>query len=179
MPELIPLVFTRPLQNVIKELFGEAFFVAKSIYSDKPESSNRFVSYHQDLTISVDKKLDIEGFGPWTTKQDQYVVQPPLQVFQSNFTIRIHLDDTYENNGVLKVIPGSQSKGIYRPKTIDWTEEKEITCRMRSGSIMIMRPLSLRASNRTSNNKGRRIIHVEFSKHSLQEPLEWAVKIIY
>ncbi len=45
-------------------------FVVKSIYFDKPASSNWYVPYHQDLTISVDKKLELENFGPWTSRPE-------------------------------------------------------------------------------------------------------------
>ncbi len=62
------------------------------------------VAWHQDLTISVNKKLDLPGYGPWTIKQDQYAVQPPLEILENIFTIRIHLDDTDEKNGALRVI---------------------------------------------------------------------------
>jgi hypothetical protein len=29
------------------------------------------VAWHQDLTISVEKKIELPGFGHWTIKQDQ------------------------------------------------------------------------------------------------------------
>ena len=82
-------------------MFSDKYFVVKSIYFDKPQSSNWYVSYHQDLTISVDKKLEVDGFGFWTTKQNQFSVQPTLDILQNVVTIRIHLDDTDENNGAL------------------------------------------------------------------------------
>ena len=107
VPASVDKVFTDKLNNFISKLFGDEYFVVKSIYFDKPENSNWFVSYHQDLTISVDKKIDLEDFGPWTTKQNQFAVQPPLDILQDNFTIRIHLDNTNEENGALKVIPKS------------------------------------------------------------------------
>jgi len=72
------------------------------------------VAWHQDLTFSVDKKLDLPGYGPWTIKQDQYSVQPPLDLLENIFTIRIHLDDTDEKNGALRVIPGLHLKGVHR-----------------------------------------------------------------
>lgn len=68
-PEIKKLVFNEKLKSVISSVAGEDFFIVKSIYFDKPETSNWFVAYHQDLTISVDNKENIEGFGPWTTKQ--------------------------------------------------------------------------------------------------------------
>lgn len=120
IPAAFNLVFNYRLHNLIAELFGDGYFVVKSIYFDKPESSNWFVSYHQDLTISVDRKLELDSYGPWTTKQNQFAVQPPLEILQDNFTIRIHLDDTTEENGALRVISQSHEKGIYRPETINW-----------------------------------------------------------
>lgn len=119
IPEVKDLIFNKNLKTIIREIFGENYFVVKSIYFDKPEKSNWYVAYHQDLTISVDKKIELENFGPWTTKQNQFAVQPPLNILENVFTIRIHLDDTDENNGALKVVSTSHSKGIYRPQTID------------------------------------------------------------
>ena len=69
IPEINELIFNDKIKAVIKEIFGEKYFVVKSIYFDKPEKSNWYVAYHQDLTISVDRKLPLENFGPWTTKQ--------------------------------------------------------------------------------------------------------------
>ncbi len=176
VPLLSTLVFNTNLNTVIASVFGEDYFLVKSIYFDKPAQSNWFVAYHQDLTISVDRKLEIAGFGPWTVKQDQFAVQPPLDILQSNFTIRIHLDDTDENNGALKVIPGSHLKGIYRPETIDWSMETATTCNVPKGGIMIMKPLLLHASNRTTSHSKRRVIHLEFSNRSLVAPLQWSEK---
>jgi ectoine hydroxylase-related dioxygenase (phytanoyl-CoA dioxygenase family) len=176
VPNAIPLLLTSKLKNCITGLFGTDNFIVKSIYFDKPEQSNWFVAYHQDLTISVDKRVAIEGYGPWTVKHNQFGVQPPIEILQNIFTIRIHLDDTDENNGALKVIPGSH-KNIYRPETIDWAIEKEVSCNVSKGGIMIMRPLLLHSSARTTNNKKRRVIHIEFSSTKLHEQLQWAEKM--
>jgi ectoine hydroxylase-related dioxygenase (phytanoyl-CoA dioxygenase family) len=177
VPASVDKVFIKKLNNLISELFGDEYFVVKSIYFDKPENSNWFVSYHQDLTISVDKKLDLKGFGPWTTKQNQFAVQPPLDILKDNFTIRIHLDNTNEANGALKVIPASHLKGIYRPETIDWTVENQMTCSVKKGGVMFMKPLLLHSSGRTTNNNKRRVLHIEFSRSSLPDNLNWAERI--
>ncbi|MFL9833886.1 phytanoyl-CoA dioxygenase family protein [Chryseobacterium terrae] len=177
IPDVKDLIFTNNLKQIIKEIFGENYFVVKSIYFDKPEKSNWYVAYHQDLTISVDKKVELENFGPWTTKQNQFAVQPPLEILENIFTIRIHLDDTDENNGALKVVPKSHSKGIYRPETIDWNLEKENICNVEKGGVMIMKPLLLHGSNRTINGKKRRVIHIEFSDKQLPEVINWSERI--
>lgn len=174
IPEIKSLVFNDNIRRVVQEIFGEKYFVVKSIYFDKPEASNWYVAYHQDLTISVDKKVELPGFGPWTTKQNQFAVQPPLTILENIYTIRIHLDDTDENNGALKVVPGSHAKGIHRPETIDWAIETENICNVEKGGIMLMKPLTLHGSNRTTNGKKRRVIHIEFSDMELPEQLSWS-----
>lgn len=176
VPDVAPLLLNNSLKSLISDIFGEGYFVVKSIYFDKPGSSNWFVAWHQDLTISVDKKIDIAGYGPWTVKHNQFAVQPPLQILQDNFTIRIHLDDTDEGNGALKVLPGSHLKEICRPENIDWQHETEVSCNVLSGGIMIMRPLLMHASNRTTNNRKRRVVHIEFSRARLAEGIDWAEK---
>ena len=177
VPASIAKVFNSNLNKIISDLFGDDYFVVKSIYFDKPENSNWFVSYHQDLTISVDTKLDLDGYGPWTTKQNQFAVQPPLEILQDNFTIRIHLDNTNEENGALKVIPASHLKGLYRPETIDWNVETETSCKVKRGGIMLMKPLLLHSSGRTTNNNKRRVLHIEFSRKSLPADLKWAERL--
>lgn len=178
IPDIKELIFTPALNGIIEDFFGKNFFIVKSIYFDKPEQSNWFVAYHQDLTISVDQKIVIEGYGPWTTKQDQFAVQPPLSVLENIYTLRIHLDDTDEANGALKVIPESHSKGIYRAESIDWQKEQETFCPVKKGGVMIMRPLLLHASNKTTNHNRRRVIHIELANVELAEELEWAEKEI-
>lgn len=173
VPQMQWLIFTAKLTDIIAGYFGQDYFVVKSIYFDKPENSNWFVAWHQDLTISVDRKAQLPGFGPWTTKQDQYAVQPPLEILESIFTIRIHLDDTDEKNGALRVIPGSHRKGIQRYSPDESGNGEEI-CRVRSGGVMIMRPLLQHASNRTTNASRRRVIHIEFSNSHLPDGLAWA-----
>ena len=179
LPAARPMLFTPALNAIVSGLFGQNYFVVKSIYFDKPPASNWFVAYHQDLTISVKKKIETAGYGPWTVKPDQFAVQPPLPVLEDNFTIRIHLDDTDANNGALRVIPGSHLKGICRPEAIDRDKEKAHICEVNTGGIMIMKPLLLHASGRTTNNRKRRVVHIEFSKINLPEPLQWAELIAW
>lgn len=177
VPNVSKHIFNDKLIAILENLFGDKYFVVKSIYFDKPQSSNWYVSYHQDLTISVDKKLEVDGFGFWTTKQNQFSVQPTLDILDNIVTIRIHLDDTDENNGALKVVSKSHQQGIYRPETIDWTKEQEIICNVEQGGIMLMKPLLLHSSNRTTNNKQRRVIHIEFSSLELPKELNWSERL--
>ena len=175
VPDVKPLVLNKKLKVCIASLFGDSYFIVKSIYFDKPPQSNWFVAWHQDLTISVDKKIDLPGYGPWTTKLNQFAVQPPAGILKDNFTVRIHLDDTDEGNGALKVIPGSHLD-ITRTEHLNLQARDGVTCSVPAGGIMIMRPLLMHASNRSTNNKQRRVVHIEFSRTGLPEGIDWAEK---
>ncbi|MFH7012678.1 phytanoyl-CoA dioxygenase family protein [Flavobacterium sp. FlaQc-52] len=174
IPETLDFIFNQNLKDIIENTFGKGFFITKSIYFDKPEKSNWFVGYHQDLTISVDKKMEIENFENWTVKQNQFAVQPPKEILENNFTIRIHMDKTTKENGALKVIKNSHSKGILRIENLEM--EDETICEVEKGGIMIMRPLLFHASSKTTNNERRRVIHIEFSKQELPNGLLWSEK---
>ncbi|MCD9575930.1 phytanoyl-CoA dioxygenase family protein [Flavobacterium soyae] len=178
VPETLDFIFNQNLKNIIESNFGKGYFITKSIYFDKPEKSNWFVAYHQDLTISVDKKIETENFENWTVKQNQFAVQPPKEILEDNFTIRIHIDTTTKDNGALKVINNSHSKGILRIENLDFENEKETICEVQKGGIMIMKPLLFHASNKTTNNERRRVIHIEFSKQELPTGLEWSERKI-
>ena len=174
VPDVKSIIFNDKLEQLIENIFGKGYFVVKSIYFDKPEQSNWFVAWHQDLTISVDKKVELPGYTSWTSKHNQFAVQPPTEILRDNFTIRIHLDDTNADNGALKVLPGSHLKNIYRPEDIDWSIESETICEVKQGGVMLMRPLLMHASDRTVNEQKRRVIHIEFSRAELPGEISWS-----
>lgn len=175
-PSVEKLIFNNVLKEILESIFGKEYFVVKSIYFDKPEESNWFVGYHQDLTISVDKKLELKDFSNWTLKQNQYSVQPSDEVLKNICTVRIHLDDTNEENGALKVIPNSHHE-VIRLDTFDFKNKKETFCNVPKGGIMIMKPLLFHASNKTTNKEKRRVIHLEFSNKNLPNELSWSEKL--
>ena len=177
IPDSLKYIFNENLNEIIKTNFGEDFFITKSIYFDKPERSNWFVSYHQDLTISVDRKIDLENFQNWTNKQNQFAVQPPTEILENNFTIRIHLDNTTNENGALKVINKSHRNGVCRIENLKLKDET--ICEVKKGGIMIMKPLLFHASNKTTNNERRRVIHIEFSNKQLPNELDWSEKMSF
>ena len=59
----------------------------------------------------------------------------------------------------------------------DWEKETETTCCVEQGGIMLMKPLTLHSSGRTTNNKKRRAIHIEFSNMELPATMQWAERI--
>ena len=173
IPQLKEVVFNDNLTSLLSNIYTNSYFLTKAIYFDKPSTSNWFVPYHQDISISVNQKIDSKNYKNWTYKKGQHGVQPPLKILKNITTVRIHLDNTTAHNGALKVIPYSHTKGIIRTDQKEWDTHTEHVCDVQKGGVMLMKPLTLHASNRTTNGKQRRVIHLEFCDQELEAPLEW------
>ncbi len=171
LPELKKLLFNENL----KAFLPKEYFLTKSIFFDKPGNSNWFVSFHQDLSITVKEKTYVEGYQKWTHKKGQYGVIPPKEILENTITIRIHLDDTDSQNGALYVIPKSHKNGVVRVETVN--VERSHVCEIKQGGIMLMKPLTFHASKRSTEDRNRRVIHLEFNNRELKKPLEWKERI--
>lgn len=174
IPQLIELIFTPALIQIIYEFAEKGSFLTKSIYFDKPPGSNWFVAWHQDISISVDARRDVPGYAQWTAKSGVIGVVPPVPILQKTLTIRIHLDNTDASNGALNVIRSSHNMGIVRKETVDWDQMEEVTCEVPAGGVMLMRPLTMHASRRAQSGTQRRVIHLEFCNQNLDGGIQWA-----
>lgn len=173
LPGIRPLLFIPRFNELIDTLFGKDYFLVKAIYFNKPEHANWLVPWHQDMTISVDRKGAIEGFGPWTLKHGSHAVQPATEILEHIFTVRLHLDDCDETNGALKIIPGTHRLGKMDAEKIRACTRTPVICNVKKGGIMIMKPLLLHASGKRTSNRNRRVIHLEFASQTLPGGLKW------
>jgi ectoine hydroxylase-related dioxygenase (phytanoyl-CoA dioxygenase family) len=174
VPALWPLLDTPALRGLLGELFPAGCHLNKAIYFDKPAGSNWLVAWHQDLMINVGRRAaDLPGFGPWTAKAGWVAVQPPPEVLENTVTLRLHLDACDATNGALKVVSGSHLGGVVPPETIAARTATATVCVVPAGGAMLMKPLLLHASNRSTSARPRRVIHLEFSAAELPGGLAW------
>lgn len=175
IPSLKSAIFTSNLCNLIRKGFGEDYFLTKAIYFDKPPKSNWAVPWHQDIPINVNAKIETEGFTAWAEKAGVITVCPPEEYLKSAFTVRIHLDDTTEENGALKVIPKTHFKVLSQDEIAEAREATESKyCKVKKGGVNLLKPLILHASSKSEDNRHRRVIHLEFNNLELPGELEWA-----
>ncbi|MGB1037165.1 MAG: WYL domain-containing protein [Bacteroidia bacterium] len=176
-PDLLDSLMNKSLQTVIKTIDKNAF-ITKAIYFNKSSSLNWYVTWHQDRTINVTKKVTVDEYSGWTTKDKIVSVCPPQEILKKSFTIRIHLDEVNNKNGGLQVIPGSHKKIHSDEEKTVITENTDATdVDVNAGGIMLMKPLILHKSSKTKNQKQRRTIHIEFCSARLAKELEWSEKI--
>lgn len=176
IPALREVLFNQNLMRIVRSVDENAFLV-KALYFNKPPEANWYVSWHQDIPINVLEKKTVKGYTGWTSKDDTLSVCPPEEVSRNIFSIRIHIDDTGEANGALKTILGSHNKRLSDSEIqIISSNSTPVINEVFAGGIQLMKPLLLHASTKTTNNKNRRVIHLEFASRDLDGGLEWAEK---
>ena len=169
------LAGSETLGRLVKQVLGESARVVRGVYFDKQKDANWKVAWHQDLTIAMKRRVDVEGFGAWSFKAGIQHVQPPASILEQMIALRVHLDEADEANGCLRVIPGSHRQGRLSGDEITTLRSAStaVSCRVRSGDVMLMRPLLLHASSVAMVPKHRRVIHLEYSSAKLPNGLEW------
>ncbi len=163
------------IRQIIERIAGKKARIVRAIYFDKTPEANWKVPFHQDLTIAVKERRDTDGFVSWSTKANIWHVQPPASVSENIAALRVHLDDTDESNGALRVIAGSHQLGRLSAERIEKlkNENEIVNCPVKKGGAMLMRPLLLHASSAAINAIHRRVIHFEFSSLELPNGLQW------
>jgi hypothetical protein len=173
--------FTRDLANgsacrsIIEPILGRDARLVRGIYFDKHKDANWKVTWHQDMTIAVRERFDVDEYGPWSIKAGIHHVQPPTPVLENMLTLRIHLDQADETNGALRVLPGTHKHGRLDVSHIaHWKQQQEpFTCAVMKGGALLMRPLLLHSSLAAVNPGHRRVLHFEYSSFDLPGGLRW------
>jgi ectoine hydroxylase-related dioxygenase (phytanoyl-CoA dioxygenase family) len=177
-PIIQKLARSQEIRGVITSVLGPNCFAVKGILFNKRQKSNWKVPWHQDLTITVQERIEAEGFGPWTIKGGVVNVQPREDVLRGILAIRIHLDANDHQNGPLRVIPGSHKHGrLTAEQLAKWDKSKSVECLVPGGGALVMRPLPLHASSACLLPKSRRVIHLEYSSLDLPCGLRWQTKV--
>ena len=174
-PEVAALARSKPLMDLIRPHLLSEPVPVRAIYFDKSPDANWLVPWHQDLTLAVRVRIEVPGFGPWSMKDGVPHVQPPVALLEQMITVRLHFDDTDESNGALRVLPGSHRRGRLSAKDIQELrcQQTEVLCTAPAGDALLMRPLLLHASGRSTVTRHRRVLHLEYAAFDLPSPLQW------
>jgi hypothetical protein len=174
-PEIRELAHSTTVRELVEPVLGPDYFPVRGILFDKIPDANWKVPWHQDVTIAVQDKVEVEGFGPWTMKSDVLHVQPLAYVLERMLSVRLHLDACGETNGALRVIPGSHRQGRIPEGQIPTVRRSscEHVCALEVGGALLMRPLLLHASSPSHVPEHRRVVHLDFAAVQLPGGMKW------
>jgi hypothetical protein len=134
------------------------------------------LNWHQDRTIAVKQRQEVAGFGPWTKKQGQLHVAPPIEVIEAMVTLRIHFDTVDDQNAPLLIASGSHRLGLIPQAAIKETVDRAriAACHAERGDVWAYSTPILHRSARSPSVRRRRVLQVDYSSEPLPGGLEWA-----
>ena len=150
------------LPEVLAALLGPYCGLVRVLFFDKPPQQTWALGWHKDLTIAVrDNRLPSQHFVKPTCKAGVAHVEAPEEVLRSMLAVRLHLDAATEENGPLRVIPGSHRTG----KRLVLGDIAPVTVLTGRGAALLMRPLLAHSSGRSHPDtpQHRRVLHLEFA----------------
>ncbi len=123
-------------------------------------------------------RLDLDGYGPWTVKAGVQHVRPPADTLAHARRSHTHLDDCEEQNGALRVLPGTHRQGRLRAEHMELAqvETAPVICSVGCGGAVLMKPLLLHASSAAQEPSHRRVIHIDYAAAKLPSGLSWLTK---
>jgi ectoine hydroxylase-related dioxygenase (phytanoyl-CoA dioxygenase family) len=175
LPTVGALAHSSKLMNIAKSHLSGKPYLVRAIYFEKTPENNWLVTWHQDRTVAVSNRFEIDGWGPWSLKANAWHVQPPIEVLENMVTIRVHLDSATIENGCLKVLPGSHRLGLIPSQKIleKINNHEAVYCEVPAGGAVVLRPHLLHASEKSKSSTPRRVLHFEYSGFKLPAGIAW------
>ena len=169
------LALSDALLSIVRPVIGVAAGPVRSLLFDKLPAANWNVAWHQDTSIAVRQRLELDGFGPWSIKQGVDYVEPPLHYLAGMLTLRLHLDAASAEGGALRVIAGSHANGrLSSAQLLARVDAGPVVdCEAMPGDLLLMNPLLLHSSRKALRPSHRRVVHIEYSALELPAPLQW------
>jgi ectoine hydroxylase-related dioxygenase (phytanoyl-CoA dioxygenase family) len=102
--------------------------------------------------------------------------QDGVEIGKALLSRGLHIDPADEENGCLKVIPGSHERGLLKQAEIEATVKSNIAvpCVVEAGDVVIMRPHILHSSSKAKRPNHRRVVHLEYASYELPDGISWA-----
>ena len=154
-PAVVGLARRSGLLGPLLAVLGPDAGVVRVLFFDKPPGHSWALPWHKDHTVAVAEHRPSVVFTKPTTKAGVPHVEAPTELLDRMVTARVHLDDMTDENGPLRVIPGSHRRSD--------GEGAPVTVRCRAGDVLLMRPLLTHGSGhcRPDTARHRRIVHLE------------------
>ena len=164
-----------PVGRLATDVLGPAARPVRALLFNKTAEANWIVPWHQDRTIAVRERREVEGFGPWSIKGGMQHVEPPFEILAGMVTVRVHLDDCGLDNAPLLIAPGSHWLGKV-PASEAPNEAERIgaeACLAEAGDVWLYATPILHASERAAIPAQRRVVQVDYATIGLPGGLEW------
>ncbi len=153
------------LVDIARDLLGGEAHPFRATLFNKSPDANWLVAWHQDTALPLESRVDAPGWASWSEKQGVVYAHAPANALDRVVALRVHLDDSTEDNGPLRVIPDSHLEGVMTDAQLSARALRgpAATCLVARGGVIAMRPLIIHASSKANAPHARRVLHIEYS----------------
>jgi ectoine hydroxylase-related dioxygenase (phytanoyl-CoA dioxygenase family) len=132
---------------------------------DKSPDNNWLVVWHQDTALPLRERRDVSGWGLWSVKAGIAYAHAPAAALSRVIALRVHIDDSGPDNGPLRVLPGTHTRGVMTDAEVaELARDVEaVDCVSPAGGVVAMRPLVVHASSKANADQRRRVLHIEYA----------------
>jgi ectoine hydroxylase-related dioxygenase (phytanoyl-CoA dioxygenase family) len=164
-PAIANLSRNAQLLEIAQQIMGRKGFPFRATVFDKSATSNWLVVWHQDTALPLRARREAPGWGPWSVKEGVIYAHAPACALRDILALRVHLDDSTEQNGPLRVLPESHTQGVLTDDAIHElvARVQAVDCIVPKRGILAMRPLLVHSSSKSQAEAARRVIHIEYS----------------
>jgi ectoine hydroxylase-related dioxygenase (phytanoyl-CoA dioxygenase family) len=150
---------------IVNGILGEGAIPFRATLFDKSPLSNWLVMWHQDTALPLLDKKESEGWGPWSVKDGVTYAHAPAKALEKVLAVRLHLDDSKLHNGPLRILPGTHNAGVLTDEEVHKLSGnvQAVECQVPAGGAILMRPLAVHASSKSTSEEPRRVIHIEYA----------------
>ena len=165
VPAVAAVAVDERMLSIARMAGGKDCLPFRATLFDKSPTGNWLVTWHQDTTLPLRRRVSVPGWGPWSIKGGVEHAHAPASVLETVVALRLHLDPSVAGNGPLRVIPGSHRSGVLSQEAIDRTvaEGPTVECLVPRGGVVLMRPLLVHASSKAAVAVPRRVLHLEYA----------------
>lgn len=152
------------LLDICRSIAGKSMLPYKATLFEKTGKANWLVAFHQDTALPVERSPGTGGWGPSSIKEGVTFSHAPTSALRQIVALRIHLDDSTEHNGPLRVIPDTHHTRITDDDEFTrMSQGNSVACLVGKGGVIAMSPLIFHASSKSVVDLPRRVLHVEYA----------------
>jgi ectoine hydroxylase-related dioxygenase (phytanoyl-CoA dioxygenase family) len=165
LPAVASLAQDPRLMKIARGTLGVDAFPFRATLFDKSPTANWLVVWHQDTALPFEERREIPGWGPWSVKDGVNYAHAPATALSQVLALRVHLDDSTDENGPLRVLPETHTLGVLTDESLHdlSTRIAAIDCLVPQGGVLAMRPLIVHASSKSQTHAPRRVLHIEYA----------------
>jgi ectoine hydroxylase-related dioxygenase (phytanoyl-CoA dioxygenase family) len=153
------------LLRLAQRTLGDNGVPFRATLFDKSPRSNWLVVWHQDTALPLRERREVPGWGPWSVKEGVPFAHAPAFALEQILAIRVHVDDSTAENGPLRILPETHTLGVLSDDSIHDLANRipPVECHVPAGGLLLMRPLIVHASSKSTGTAQRRVLHIEYA----------------